>query len=1541
MKTLVQKFILRAAHILRDLKDIKYEATHKPDEEVENETPHQAKIRKFQPHKHLIQALGSASAFMMFLFLIFVGGVVILRFAALTDFGRTKIEENLDGLKMGKIGTLQVKGFEGDLFTNFSVREMAIIDEKGAWLEGKNLNVDWTPFDLFRSLIHVSKAKADRIILYRTPQIDQSDKDLHFALEVEELESIVETKEELSIKRGEWALKGDFKVHHNHDFRAKGGIVSVNRPKDNAFVDIDARKKHPLKVLVRAQEADGGALAGLLGLDANQSLFIDADIDGSVEKGNAKINALNGANEIIKLDGNWHEKIGDINGRANLAVSKFTKSLGDILGNEIKITANWNTKTGEGGHSFQDFSALLNGDNSAISIKGPIDIKARKFVSPLNVKANFDGLFGNNAPKITAPSISGTLSGGFDAFDFNGNLDIKNIVIDPTYSLAIRGAIDLAHNSKTNNLKLAIDGFGDNNRMPLSQIFGETPKLRSEIILDNGINIKNIDLIAKKGNLHGIGSKSLLGGFEVKGKAFVEAGAIFDNHVRGPMNGNFTLKQKQKLGFELLVDSKSNLTTNFQMLNDLFTKVTDLKMTILLGRDGVKLPSFEINAGQTHVKGVGANIPNPFSKLIANAQLGEKSSDILGLDGTANGAIEFTGLGEPAKNQFALALKFALNFKNFATPITDLNNIIGTVPSASGVFFFEPDKILLGNGVVKGAKGNGVVNGQLLGANGYALQGNWQTNSVFKIAGLEIQGNPSGQAYLRGMYDNPILEISTIFNKLQLGASEFSNTSINAKTALLKPQFPTQFQVQGNSQYGAIDGTALLLAVKNGALLQDIDLKGAGLYANGSAQFFDNSNPVLNLNFGLAKGVLLENGKLGGSISVRASKENNYAIVAAIGKDVKFRNFDWEFANIDIKGEGRFDGLELKTSITGGAKTPFKFDGLSKFSSTDKNFGLLFDGRGKFYGRDFNTKEPIGLSFTNEGMRGKGEIGFSASQKEQSGFLGFDFANNNNKINAKARFDNVNIALLDNDFAGLISGQLIANGENNKIQGEFNGNISKARPKGEKEEAGLSGKLNAAIANDILKIKTQAETGQGLDVNLNGEFKALTQITPMKIAIDTQGPIKGAIKINGEIRPLFNLAFAGERSLSGKMDLESDFSGTLKSPLFDGAFSIENGSFDEPSLGLALHGLNMVGELAGKQIKIPDFAAKDNKNGEIRGKGTFQLGDENASIFNIHAKKFRLMETDNIKIDASGSVNIDSLNSKSPLMSGALDIDFAEFKPRAFEGVKVPNLDVVEINAPKKSVINKTPNLSQVFKSSQKSIFSNMALDVKLNAPNGGVFVRGRGLNLELSLDANVKGNLGNPNLSGIAKVHKGEYEYGGRTFDFLESGQVYLSTKPENIRLNLTAERDTQNLLARIIVRGTAAEPEIELTSNPDLPKDEILAQVLFGRARSQLSPLETVQLATSLAALASGGGFDVMANLRDIVRLDRLVFANTASGQVSVAGGKYIGRNFYIELISEGSEGISTNVEWRPKNSTAIVSKVKQGGDSKISIRWRRDFK
>jgi translocation and assembly module TamB len=231
------------------------------------------------------------------------------------------------------------------------------------------------------------------------------------------------------------------------------------------------------------------------------------------------------------------------------------------------------------------------------------------------------------------------------------------------------------------------------------------------------------------------------------------------------------------------------------------------------------------------------------------------------------------------------------------------------------------------------------------------------------------------------------------------------------------------------------------------------------------------------------------------------------------------------------------------------------------------------------------------------------------------------------------------------------------------------------------------------------------------------------------------------------------------------------------------------------------------------------------------------------------------------------------------------------------------------------------------------------ALDVKLHAARG-VYLKGRGLDVELSLDAHVGGTTTNPDLRGEARVVRGDYDFAGKRFILDTESVVYLSTQAEGVRLDLTATRDDPTLTATVRVRGTAAKPLITLTSTPALPNDEVLSQVLFGASASQLSPLEAAQLASALASLSGGGGMDVVGNLRAFARLDRLALGGGDASGMTISGGKYLTDNVYLELTGGGREGSSAQVEWRVKKNLSILSRLAGQGDSRLAIRWRRDY-
>jgi translocation and assembly module TamB len=232
-----------------------------------------------------------------------------------------------------------------------------------------------------------------------------------------------------------------------------------------------------------------------------------------------------------------------------------------------------------------------------------------------------------------------------------------------------------------------------------------------------------------------------------------------------------------------------------------------------------------------------------------------------------------------------------------------------------------------------------------------------------------------------------------------------------------------------------------------------------------------------------------------------------------------------------------------------------------------------------------------------------------------------------------------------------------------------------------------------------------------------------------------------------------------------------------------------------------------------------------------------------------------------------------------------------------------------------------------------------VALDVSIKAP-GGVFLKGRGLNIEMALDAHVGGSMVDPILTGSARVVHGDYNFAGQRFQLDERSVIALGSTPQTIRLNLLATREDPSLTAVIKIAGTAAKPTITLSSQPGLPQDEILSRVLFGTSASQLSGLEAAQLASAVAGLSGGGGFDLIGGLRSLAHLDRLAIGDSVVTGTTVHGGKYITDRVYLELIGGGREGQAAQVEWRVRKHLSLVGKLGNQGDSQLAVRWRRSY-
>ena len=230
-----------------------------------------------------------------------------------------------------------------------------------------------------------------------------------------------------------------------------------------------------------------------------------------------------------------------------------------------------------------------------------------------------------------------------------------------------------------------------------------------------------------------------------------------------------------------------------------------------------------------------------------------------------------------------------------------------------------------------------------------------------------------------------------------------------------------------------------------------------------------------------------------------------------------------------------------------------------------------------------------------------------------------------------------------------------------------------------------------------------------------------------------------------------------------------------------------------------------------------------------------------------------------------------------------------------------------------------------------------LGLDIVIVAP-GRIFIRGRGLDTELGGRLRLTGTTANVIPIGQFDLIRGRLDILGKRIE-MEEGRLLLQGS-FNPTIRLVASTETDNANIRIVTEGTPQEPQITFESDPDLPDDEILANLLFGKSISSISPLQAAQLAAAVATLAGSGGDGVIGRIRSQFNLDDLDVTTDESGAAALRAGKYISENVYtdVEVNSQGQSEINLNLDITDN----ITAKGSAGtdGNTGIGIFFERDY-
>jgi translocation and assembly module TamB len=184
-----------------------------------------------------------------------------------------------------------------------------------------------------------------------------------------------------------------------------------------------------------------------------------------------------------------------------------------------------------------------------------------------------------------------------------------------------------------------------------------------------------------------------------------------------------------------------------------------------------------------------------------------------------------------------------------------------------------------------------------------------------------------------------------------------------------------------------------------------------------------------------------------------------------------------------------------------------------------------------------------------------------------------------------------------------------------------------------------------------------------------------------------------------------------------------------------------------------------------------------------------------------------------------------------------------------------------------------------------------------LDAPQE-VLVRGRGLDVELGGTIHIRGTAAQPQPSGSLALRRGTLSVVGQTLTFTDGDIDFTGASMTDPNIKLIATSSSNNITATVTVSGTASDPKITLSSVPDLPQDEILAQLLFHQGVGTLSAFQVAEIAAGLAQLSgvTSGVGDPLASLRNTLGLDRLTVGSGSTGSPTLEAGRYLAPGVYL---------------------------------------------
>ena len=410
---------------------------------------------------------------------------------------------------------------------------------------------------------------------------------------------------------------------------------------------------------------------------------------------------------------------------------------------------------------------------------------------------------------------------------------------------------------------------------------------------------------------------------------------------------------------------------------------------------------------------------------------------------------------------------------------------------------------------------------------------------------------------------------------------------------------------------------------------------------------------------------------------------------------------------------------------------------------------------------------------------------------------------------------------------------------------------------------------------------------------------------------------------------------------TGLLRFDVTAAGSLAAPRLGGSVSLAGGGFIDPQTNLRLQDISLDAALEGQQVVLRSFRAAVPAGGSITAAGTVSLAPGNAADVTVRFDRVRYTDGTFIATTLDGELRLlGPATGGGGVLSG--DINLGRTEISVAEGLGANALAVLEevrhVHTPTgvETTLSRagldTPRTPQ--STGQRGLETN----IRINAPNQ-IFVRGRGLDVELGGSLRVRGPTNDLAPVGEFTMRRGRLEVLGQRITF-DQGSLQLIGNLDP-QINFVARTRSGEVTAIITVTGRVSSPEIAFSSEPPLPEDEVLARVIFNRSVANLSAFQIAQLAVAAAELAGGGGGPgILSQLRSATGFDDLDVITEEDGSTAVRAGRYIDDNIYLDVQAETGGETRAQINLDITDNFTVRGSVESDGNSTLGIFFQRDY-